>query len=267
MTTAIPSAAGVLALGVSGVLAVDLGLRPRAWQLRRPATALRAHAAALITLLLGCAALLTTCLLFGLRAAPVGTHPNLLRDAWPSLVPTTALFFLGGLLAVVGGRGAPLRACDQHTSNIVGALVQAASCEHDRRPGSTVTYVAASQPFACAVPGPRPRVIVTRGLSDALSAAELDAVVAHELHHLTARHDLHVQAARLVAACLPCKETHRYEHRVRLLAELASDDHAVRRVGDPRVVASALDRLADLTACPAATLRAERLRRMARRCA
>ena len=56
---------------------------------------------------------------------------------------------------------------------------------------------------AFAVGGPQRTVVVTRGIVDLLSGAELSAVLAHEHAHLAARHHRWLTAAALVAQALP----------------------------------------------------------------
>lgn len=119
----------------------------------------------------------------------------------------------------------------------------------DRLPGALVIEHAA--PYAFCVGGRHRRIIVTTGLLDTLSAAELDAVLAHELAHLRQRHHLALLGCRALSATLsPAFPAFRHMMvDVRLFAELCADDSARSRVGS-RPLKNAL---ATLACAPAPT--------------
>jgi Peptidase family M48 len=101
-------------------------------------------------------------------------------------------------------------------------------------------------PLAAAycLPGLRPRIVVSRGVIDALSRAELCAVVAHERAHARGRHDLVIQPFRAWRQTFPFLAAGRAAlAAVELLVELAADNAAVRR-GHRAPLASALQALA-----------------------
>jgi hypothetical protein len=101
-------------------------------------------------------------------------------------------------------------------------------------------------PLAAAycLPGIRPRIVVSRGVIDALSRAELCAVVAHEKAHARGRHDLVIQPFRAWRQTFPFLAAGRAAlAAVELLVELAADNAAVRR-GHRAALASALQALA-----------------------
>ncbi|WP_116949035.1 M56 family metallopeptidase [Jiangella endophytica] len=159
---------------------------------------------------------------------------------------------LGGrpLDAVVGGVAASVV-----TGAVLAVVISARRSAADRRryladlglvarpvglPGVLVVDV--PQPAAYAVPGRPGAVVLTSAARDALDAAELTAVLAHERTHLRARHArlLGVAATFARAGWLPgARDSHR---SLRLLAELHADDAAARSTS-PLVVAGALLKL------------------------
>lgn len=74
----------------------------------------------------------------------------------------------------------------------------------DHRPlhDATVVVLPTDAVVAYATPGSPPQVVLSSGLADALSADELDAVVAHELAHLRNRHHRDLVFAAAVDATL-----------------------------------------------------------------
>ncbi len=97
---------------------------------------------------------------------------------------------------------------------------------------------------AYCLPGVRPRIVLSRGVLDALSRAELAAVVAHEKAHARGRHDLVVQPFRAWAATFPFLPAGRGAlAAVELLVELTADN-AVCRGGQRAALETALRRLA-----------------------
>jgi Zn-dependent protease with chaperone function len=105
-------------------------------------------------------------------------------------------------------------------------------------------------PLAAAycLPGVRPRIVVSRGVIDALSHAELCAVVSHEKAHARGRHDLVIQPFRAWRQTFPFLAAGRAAlAAVELLVELAADN-AARRRGHREPLASALRALAAATA-------------------
>jgi Zn-dependent protease with chaperone function len=114
-----------------------------------------------------------------------------------------------------------------------------------------VEAVAAREPFAVTCGLARPRILVSEGLADALSPAELTAVLAHERCHLEHRDPARLLAARLLAAygCyLPAAWW--LAGRAALNRELAADRAALAQAGRGEL-AGALLKLASLPACPA----------------
>lgn len=121
---------------------------------------------------------------------------------------------------------------------------------------------------AYGLPGFRPQVVLTRGAVDALTDAELDAVLAHEQAHARGRHDLVVQPFVAWARTFPfLPPARRAVVAVGLLIELLADDAALREcaAADLR---SALGKLAgqhfDVTGQDGAALRQQLVTRMTR---
>ena len=102
-------------------------------------------------------------------------------------------------------------------------------------------------PLAAAycLPGVRPRIVLSRGVIDALSHAELCAVVSHEKAHARGHHDLVIQPFRAWRQTFPFLAAGRSAlAAVELLVELAADN-AARRRGHREPLASALRALAE----------------------
>ncbi|WP_307821564.1 M56 family metallopeptidase [Streptomyces coffeae] len=95
-------------------------------------------------------------------------------------------------------------------------------------------------PVAYALPGRRPRIVVSSGALRVLSPAQLDTVLEHERAHIAGRHHLALAAAEAFATAfrrLPLARA--FREQTTLLLEMAADDRALRR--HPReVLASAL---------------------------
>lgn len=127
--------------------------------------------------------------------------------------------------------------------------------------GVPTVVVRSEERSAVSVPGRRPVIVVSSALRDALTPAELEAVVEHERGHLAQRHHLLLQLADLQYRCapaLPCARS--LEGSIQLLVELAADDHAARRCGR-RTLARALRVLGSANGDPGMQLRAQRLER------
>ena len=105
----------------------------------------------------------------------------------------------------------------------------------------------AAQPLIALVGLRRPRLLVTQGLIDALTPAELDAAVAHELGHQRAFDNL----KRLVICSAPDLLT--YFHAARVIEQrwAAAAEHLADRISDSAAarcaLASALVKVARLT--------------------
>ena len=86
----------------------------------------------------------------------------------------------------------------------------------------------------------RPRVYLSTGATSALTADELDAVLAHEAHHARVRDPLRVFVVRVVGdALFFLPASRKLAERYAALAEMAADSAAVR-TGGAQPLASAL---------------------------
>ena len=109
-----------------------------------------------------------------------------------------------------------------------------------------------STPTAYCVPGLRSRVVLSQGTIDALSAEQVEAVLAHERAHLRERHDLILEFFTVMYMALPpILRSPEALREVQLLAEVLADRSAVKAVG-PVVVARAVVTMAGSTAPVAA---------------
>ena len=105
----------------------------------------------------------------------------------------------------------------------------------------SVTVVGGDEPLAFCAGFLRPKVYVSGTAIDLLDEEELRAVIAHERHHAARRDPLRLLLAGALAsafAMLPGLRTLRERHAA--LAEIAADAAAVRSLGDPAPLASAL---------------------------
>lgn len=223
------------------------------WQVRFPRLALAAWHAALglgILALLGSvvAAVLVT---LAARHAP---------DAATGIVQTvlgwTALGVVGAVLVVIGAGSDELVGAGRRTYGDILSLPSTRE-RLDRRTSLLTCH--SDEPFACAIPGVDPMVVVSTTLRAILTPAQLRAVVAHERAHLRGRHYLAVRLAELNRACLPSSRAGQQLLRATsLLVELIADDEAARRAGAVHL-ANALVVVASQTGDPTMELRAERL--------
>ncbi|MEW2080267.1 M56 family metallopeptidase [Streptomyces sp. NPDC005283] len=97
-------------------------------------------------------------------------------------------------------------------------------------------------PDAYALPGRPGKVVVTSGMLRALSAAEREALFAHERAHLTGRHHRFLTVVELAGLCHPGLRTLREPLSYAL--ERSADETAARAVGDRRLAARAVGRAA-----------------------
>lgn len=130
----------------------------------------------------------------------------------------------------------------------------------DAETGAVLYEVDDPRLIAHAIGGRRPEITVSRQAREALTAAELRGVLAHEVAHLRGRHAEMRRLCAWHAACLPRRSALRrlLVGRVHLLTELAADDAAARAVGEGRLLAG-LRASHALVASPALLVRAERL--------
>lgn len=151
-----------------------------------------------------------------------------------------AALILGAMAFAVLGRGAASAFRRLRASR---RFVRSQRVIERRRIASNKVSVLATQaPLAFCAGVLRPRIYVSRGTVAALTAEELDAVVAHEAHHVRVRDPLRILLVQVAADglfFLPALR--RLADRYTELAELAADRAAVRHSGgDSAPLASAL---------------------------
>ncbi|MHB9864089.1 M48 family metalloprotease [Streptomyces sp. YIM S03343] len=118
-----------------------------------------------------------------------------------------------------------------------------ARTEAGRRPAAgDLCVVDSARPDAYALPGRPHRIVVTTGMLRSLSAAEREALFAHERAHNAGGHHYFLAAAELAALCHPALRPVRAA--VRLAVERAADEAAARVVGDRQLTARAIARAA-----------------------
>ncbi len=110
-----------------------------------------------------------------------------------------------------------------------------------RSPGSLVV-LPDERPTVFALPGWPGRIVAARGLLRFLTPLEVRVVLAHEQAHLDGRHELHRAAVSLASAVNPILWPAR--GAVRLATERWADERAAAEVGDRRVVARTIGRVA-----------------------
>jgi Zn-dependent protease with chaperone function len=126
----------------------------------------------------------------------------------------------------------------------LAALVEALARSLGLRAVPRVWFVDEAVPVLFASGTARPTLVVSQGTLARLDAAALRAVLAHELVHL-ARRDLWlgwtVMVVRTIMMFSPV--TQLVARGVALEVERRADDTAARAIGDPAVLASAIERL------------------------
>ncbi len=117
---------------------------------------------------------------------------------------------------------------------------------HERRlrnhSGSGIVVVPDHGIFAYALPGSSPTVVLSEGLVRSLSQTELDVVVAHEMSHVSNRHDRLLLAGRVCAIFNPFLLM--TIARLRISIERIADQAAVDRCGDRHQVARTIAKVA-----------------------
>jgi Zn-dependent protease with chaperone function len=98
--------------------------------------------------------------------------------------------------------------------------------------GERLVVLESERPEAWWLPGPQSRLVVTTAALRRLKGRQLDAVLAHELGHVRARHDWLRACAHALAAGFPQVPVFEgFRQQVHRLVELAADDVASRRFG------------------------------------
>jgi Zn-dependent protease with chaperone function len=150
------------------------------------------------------------------------------------------------------------------------SLVQAAGVLGMEVPELYVRQNPVPNAYTLAISGKQPFVVVHTALLDLLTPEEIQAVLAHELGHLKCDHGIYLTAANVLAlgtvSLLPWINRAVQDALTRWLraAELTCDRAALLVAQDPRVVASALMKLAGGSSHLAQELNVEAFLRQAR---
>ncbi|NEA42409.1 M56 family metallopeptidase [Streptomyces sp. SID11385] len=185
----------------------------------------------------------TVCLgLFGVVGTARIPH-NPLPDAWAdpevrAAVPWDEVTGFTSLAALLAALVACVRTGTRHRTARVAAR-RAASALRD---GDGVAVLPDPAPYAYALPGRPPLVVVSRGMRECLTEREYGALLAHERAHLAGRHHGLLLLARLAACANPLLRP--LVGALTYGAERWADEEAARIVGDRRVTARAVGRAA-----------------------
>jgi hypothetical protein len=127
--------------------------------------------------------------------------------------------------------------------------------------GHPVVIIDSDRPQAFCAGLLHPRVYVSRGALELLSADELSAVLAHERHHARRRDPLRLACARVLAdALFFLPPLRRLGEQQTSLSEMAADDAAViAAAGDPAALASAMLRFSESSPAGAPGIAPERI--------
>jgi len=223
-------------------------------------------------LLLGALALATVAVAAAVTLRAVDVAPSSLGDivatCRQALVPvwrvetfaTLALLALGALSALVASRAARSAVRQLVATRRFMATLEVVGPVADT-PGALL--IGDRRPLAFCAGYLRPRIYVSSGTMALLSGAQLDAVLAHEAHHVRRRDPLRMLVARTLAeSAFFVPVLHRSRERYAALAELAADDAAVRASGRPGPLAAALLAF-DVNGGPAAGVAPERVDHLA----
>ncbi|MEU1622200.1 M56 family metallopeptidase [Streptomyces sp. NPDC005722] len=113
-------------------------------------------------------------------------------------------------------------------------------------PAGPVAVLPDGAPYAYALPGRRPRIVVSTGMLGRLTPGERRALFAHERSHLARRHHRFLLAVHLAARANPFLRPLR--SAVSYTTERWADEEAARTVGSRRTVALAIGRAALVSA-------------------
>lgn len=149
-------------------------------------------------------------------------------------------------------------------------LLQAAEMLQMEAPDLYIRQNPVPNAYTLAISGRKPFIVVHTALLELLSPAELQAVIAHELGHLKCNHGVWLTVANVLAmgtvSLLPIISNAVEEGLLRWLraAELTCDRAALLVAQDPRVVMSALMKLAGGSPSLASELNVDAFLRQAR---
>ncbi|WP_326553943.1 M48 family metalloprotease [Micromonospora sp. NBC_01813] len=224
-----------------------LVLRPGTWQVRRPKAAL----AAWFTVFLLGAGFAVAAVANAVRV--VFSPGAVLGDGFAAHLFAWVVLGTAATGAVFVGLSAQALAAG-HQDAVAASAPDVV--HREQRRGLALIEFRAVTPIAYAASGRDRRILYSSGLREMLTAAQLQAVLAHEYTHLRYRHDLVVRVAELNALLLPGSWAAGAAMRraTSLLVELIADDTAAKQAGAANL-AAALLRIGE----PGMELRAGRL--------
>ncbi|MGW9071842.1 M56 family metallopeptidase [Streptomyces yangpuensis] len=149
---------------------------------------------------------------------------------WPAV---TALALAGGALWTAAMlTGEVLRARARRRAQGSELLERAPLLPGEDPAGARLVVLEGPRPDAWWLPGAAPQLVVTTAALGRLKGSQLDAVMAHEQGHATARHDWLLHCSRALSRGFPQVPVFAaFEAEMHRLVELAADDMASRRFG------------------------------------
>lgn len=181
-------------------------------------------------------------------------HDFLASSRWNYLLAVVAgAFFVAQLAFLVGGGGKLIsvshrlkkhRRSEGRQCPALSAIIN--------KPWVTRTYLTNSKLIDAQTVGLlRPRILVSKGMVEALAARELEAVLAHEEAHRRGRDNFILAIAKAVVLALFYLPGLKLAFKdMRLSLEMAADNKAAAAAGGSLVVAQTLTRLASQTSRP-----------------
>ncbi|KOU78869.1 MULTISPECIES: M56 family metallopeptidase [Streptomyces] len=138
----------------------------------------------------------------------------------------------GGLWTAAMLTGEVLRARARRRAQGSELLERAPLLPGEDPAGARLVVLEGPRPDAWWLPGAAPQLVVTTAALGRLKGSQLDAVMAHEQGHATARHDWLLHCSRALARGFPQVPVFAaFEAEMHRLVELAADDMASRRFG------------------------------------
>lgn len=195
------------------------------------------------------AACSTLCLALLMVVGTAQVPGNPLPDGWadPEVrnevphVRLTGTIAIAGLVAVVVAAAVVVR-------RVVRVRRDARKAVEGLAAAGDVAVLPDDAPYAFALPGREPRVIVSTGMLHCLNAQERQALIAHERAHLARRHHRVLLIARLAAASQPLLWPLRTA--IDYTVERWADEDAAVSIGDRRATARAVGKAAMATRRP-----------------
>ncbi|MER7731523.1 M56 family metallopeptidase [Streptomyces erythrochromogenes] len=234
--------AALLVLGaLTAVLAPRLLARAQ-WPEREPVVALWAWQCVVGAVLLcfGLSMLLSAAAAWqAVRGRLFAVAPHGVADAYalgasggPWAAATALALAGGGLWTGAMLTGEVLRARARRRAQGSELLERAPLLPGEDPAGARLVVLEGSRPDAWWLPGAAPQLVVTTAALGRLKGSQLDAVMAHEQGHATARHDWLLHCSRALARGFPQVPVFAaFEAEMHRLVELAADDMASRRFG------------------------------------